>query len=156
MEAGAAVHVNTLTAGPLLRLLLALEGMEPPLVTPDRAWEVFKRYARMPSAADDDVVSFQARWVEEPGNEPVVFCGLARRLTDAERNPLGLTRTVQLEYVYEAEDAGEFEDIEIWSDEFESLDDFFQEVEGLAQFELMQSAPVVMCDIYTEEAVQGL
>jgi hypothetical protein len=156
MEAGAAVHVNTLTAAPLLRLLLALEGMEPPLVIPAGAWAVFKRYARMPSAADDDAVGFLARWVEEPGNEPVVFCVLERRLTDAAGNPLGMTRTVQLEYTYDAEDASDLEDIEIWSDEFESLDDFFQEVEDLPQFELMQSAPVLTCDLYTEESVLGL
>jgi len=156
MTADAALHVNTLTAGPLLRLLLALDGMEPPLVDPVRAWPVFKRYAGMPSASEEDVIGFQARWVEEPGNEPVVFCALERRLTDTDGNPLGMTRTVQLEYTYDAGDASELEDVEVWSDEFENLADFFQEVEGLPQFEIMQSIPAIMCDIYTEEFVLGL
>lgn len=81
MDPLAGIPINTLTAGPLLRLMLAMEGMEPDSMPVEEAWPVFKRFAALPSQANGDVISFQVRQEGEPGS-PMYYCMWIRQLSD--------------------------------------------------------------------------
>lgn len=155
MSAPVTMRINTLTAGPLLRLLLALEGMEPPRIHPDRGWAVFKGYIALPSESPHDVASFEATWVAEVGDDPVLFCRFVRELIDApEGAPAEVTRRIQLEYSYAADRADEFDDdlddVSLSSSDFHSLAEFTTTVEQLPHFRLMTSTAPATCDLYEE------
>src|SRR5215208_1089992 len=63
--------VNMVTAGPWLRLLLALRGQELPSYDPEVCWDVFKHFARFPAEYGHELLSFQGTWTEEdPADRP--------------------------------------------------------------------------------------
>jgi hypothetical protein len=51
--------VNTITAGPLLKLLLAMDGMETP-EDPQQTWAVLRRFAQIPGSSEQDVLGFRS------------------------------------------------------------------------------------------------
>lgn len=148
------IPVTLLTASPLLRLMLALEGMEGPVIDPMRAWAVFRRFIALPAEAAQDVATFQATWVTEIDGPPILFCVLARQLTVSVRGMAETTRSIQVEFSFEAEYTDELEDIEAWSDEFETLDDFAAHVEELPHFEIMAQEKPVLCNVSEESNAQ--
>ena len=147
------IPVTMLSAGPLLRLMLALEGMEPPKLDPMRSWTVFQRFAALPAQATQDVATFQVTWVTEIDGPPILFCVLARQLTESVRGMAETTRSIQVEFSFEAE-SDELEDIEVWSDEFESLDAFVAHVEELPHFEIIAREKPVLCNVSEEMNAQ--
>src|SRR5690606_33273017 len=107
--------VNTLTAGPLLNLMLALEGMESP-GDPAVTWEVFKKFALVPSQSVHDVVGFQVAWVQVERGQPLLSCSWVRQLTDDAAGHDELTRAIQLEYAYNDRLLSVPDAVELWSD----------------------------------------
>lgn len=151
------LRVNTLTAGPLLRLLLALEGMEPPDIDPARAWQVFRRFLALPSESVQDVASFQARWEGETGDAPVLFCTFVRQLTDEDPDAIApRTRSIELEYSYDVPRVDQLPELDVWSDSYRSLDEFAAHVERLPHFRLMEREGASFCDIFVEDMEEGL
>lgn len=148
------IPVTLLTASPLLRLMLALDGMEPPAIDPMRAWAVFLRFAARPADAAQDVATFQATWVDEVDGPPILFCVLARQLTQSGRGVAETTRSIQIEFSFEVEYAEELEDLEVWSDEFETLEAFADHVEQLPHFEVIAQEKPVLCNISEETDAQ--
>ncbi len=150
------LRVKTLTAGPLLHLLLALEGMEPPELHPARAWPVLRRFLALPSESGQDVYSFQASWASEMGEAPVLFCTFARQLTD-EAGDRGepLTRSIQLEFSYEIARTKDLDACEVWSDRFRTVEQFAAYIERLPHFQMMQQETPVFCEIFAEDMDEG-
>jgi len=130
MDPLAGIPINTLTAGPLLRLMLAMEGMEPDSMPVEEAWPVFKRFAALPSQANGDVISFQVRQGGEPGS-PMYYCMWIRQLSDEAGGWGERTRSIQLEFMYDHGPQIHFSECEVWSDDFDSLDSFSSHVERL-------------------------
>ncbi len=145
------LRINTLTAGPLFRLLLALEGMEPPAVDPGRGWQVFERFIALPSESGRDLASFQATWGPDPEARDTLFCTLARQLTDGLETAVEVTRSIQLEYSFGLPWSEEYDDVEVWSDEFDSLQEFTAQVEQLPHFRLLLERAPSTCEVYVEE-----
>lgn len=144
------LRINTLTAAPLLRPLLALEGMEPPDLDPERAWAVFKRFVSLPAESPQDLATFQAHWHTLSDDTPQLACLFARPLSD-DATGFETTRSIQIEYIYDLPYSERLAELEVWSDEFPSLDAFFAHVEKLPHFRMMREQSAVMCDLYAEE-----
>jgi hypothetical protein len=142
--------VNTITAGPLLNLMLALAGMESP-EEPARAWEVFKRFARAPSTSSHDVIAFQVGWIEVDGGDPLLSCSWVRQLTDDAAGYGDITRAVQLEYGYDEKLLHVPNSIDVWSDEFPSLAEFFEAVERQSQFGFMMETAASISGVYVRD-----
>ena len=142
--------VNTITAGPLLHLMLALEGMEAP-GDPADAWAVFKRFAQVPSHSVQDVVGFQVGWTRSDGGGPLLTCSFVRQLTDDAAGLDDLTRVIQLEYAYHDRLLDVPDALEIWSDDYPSLDTFFEEVESQPQFHFLLSTSASFTGVYVRD-----
>ena len=138
---GARPFVNTITAGPLLNLLLALQGMEGP-DDRRRTWEVFQQFARLASSSEHDVVGFHAGWMEVDDGYPTFAGSWVRELTDDAAGFGTLTRAIQVEFGYEEPLESLLEPVELWSDDYPTLEAFFAEVAQLPHFTfIMETAP---------------
>lgn len=142
--------VNTITAGPLLNLMLALEGMEAP-GEPDATWEVFKRFAQVPSQSVHDVVGFQVVWIQVEGGDPFLSCSWVRQLTDDAAGYDELTRAIQVEYAYSSGLLNVPDPVEIWSDEYGSLAEFFEAVEAQPQFAFLLQTSATFTGVYVRD-----
>lgn len=123
--------LNLLTAAPLLRLLLALQGHDADDLDPKVTWNAFKEFGRWTADTPGDVLSFQATWtpadtVEAP-DPPFFYCTISRELTPDE-DDLTAIRSVQIQWSFDVPE-NEVEEIEVWSDAFSDLDSFFEHVE---------------------------
>lgn len=131
------LEINLLTAGPLLRLILAQHDVEPPNMPAAEAWEAFKVFLRFPSALRTDVASFQATWTPEDTvdvpDPPFFYCTWSRELVDDTGlvGPEG--RAIQIQWAFDPVDQ-DVPEMEIWSDAFDSLQAFFDAVEGSEAF----------------------
>jgi hypothetical protein len=147
------LQINLITAGPLLRLLLAMDDAEDPYSPSESNWEVFKLFCRLPASVTSDVISFQASWTPEDAAEvpdpPMFYCTWSRELQDSERF-VPETRAVQIQW---AIDPGTdvMQDFEAWSDDFPDLESFFAAVEGSPQFRCL-IASEGMGELYTVDA----
>jgi len=130
----AAAPLNTLTAWPMLRLMLAMEGMEPPLLPANRTWAVFRAFLELPSASERDVSSFQTSWIREDPDTPTFVVRLVRQLTDNAAGWGPLTRSVEAQFLYEAPSDPGLAEHTVWSDDFRSLGDFVAAVEALPEW----------------------
>jgi hypothetical protein len=126
--------LNTLTAWPMLRLMLAMQGMEPPTLPAGRTWTVFKAFLALPSASEQDVSSFQTTWIREDPDSPTFAVRWVRQLTDSEPGGEPLTRSVEAQFLYEAPHDSELAERTVWSDDFSSLKEFVAAVEALAEW----------------------
>ena len=145
--------VNTITAGPLLNLLLAMDGMEEP-ADPRRAWAVFKRFAQVPSSSTQDVLGFQVRWIQVGDGYPVLTCAWVRQLTDDAGYTTEITRIISLEYSYDSgrqELTSYPEDLELWSDDYSTLSEFFGDVEQQPQFSFMLQHAADFSGVYLHD-----
>jgi hypothetical protein len=136
-------RLNTLTAGPMLRLMLAMDGIEPPQLPGQRSWRVFKSFLALPSASARDVASFQSAWLGEDPSAATLVIRFVRELTDDAAGFGGLrTRVVELQFLYELSARLPLAAREVWSDEFESLQAFTDAVETLPEWKfVVQEGP---------------
>src|SRR5512141_2432682 len=105
----------------------------------------------MPSESPHDVASFEAAWVAEVGDDPVLFCRFVRELADEPEGALGeVTRSVQLEYSYAAEYCDDLEDAALSSSDYPSVEEFTAAVEQLPHLHMMTSCSPSTCDLYEE------
>lgn len=142
--------LNTMTAKPLLELLLAQAGMEHEQFPPERAWPVFAEFARLPSASGDDVVSFQAMPGDEHGLADAMVILWSRQLADAAPG-YDAIRSVVLQYVVEDLGVRELDPVEAWSGDFNELGEFLAHVEALPHFELLRRVAPASVSLYLEE-----
>lgn len=132
--------VNTITAGPLLNLLLAMEGMEVP-GDPADVWPVFKKFIAVQSSSELDVASFQVS-LEQSYDSVGVRCSWTRQLRD-DAGGYGVTdRLIEVVYAFAKPQLGVLEPTELWSDQYTDLTAFFAHVEAQSAFKwLMSSTP---------------
>jgi hypothetical protein len=128
------VPLNALTAWPMLRLMLAMQGMEPPTLPAGRTWTVFKAFLQLPSASERDVSSFQTTWIREDPDTPTFAVRWVRHLTDSEPGGEPLTRSVEAQFLYESPYAPGLAEHTVWSDDFSSLEEFVAAVEALPEW----------------------
>ena len=146
--------VNTITAAPLLHLLLAIAGMEG-LGDPEEVWPVFKRFSSFPSSSEVDILTFQIAPAEERGVVGVRFAW-GRHLRD-EAGGYGITdRLIEVAYGYYPGSFAHPQTLELWSDQYPSADAFFADVESRPEFEfLLRTAPtsaeISVEDVATDE-----
>lgn len=142
--------LNALTGAPLLRLLLAIRGEEPPSLDAEVAWQVFKQFARIPTDQSHDLVSFQATWrpedTEDQPDPPIFYVTWARELTASAGS---ITRAVQLQWCFDP--ASEtLDEIELWSDAYPDLDGFFGAIETSPEFRSLMTTPSTV-ELYAAE-----
>jgi hypothetical protein len=126
------MRINTLTADPALRYLLALEGRESPSVPVAEGWEVFKAFLELP-ADGEDVAGFQTSWIRENPDYPVFVVLFVRQLTDAADGGIRLMRAVALQFLFSCVPSRLVE-VELWSSDFEDRTAFFAAVEDTDEF----------------------
>jgi hypothetical protein len=144
---GTAKLVNTITAGPLLSLMLAFDGMEGP-GEPLPTWEAFKRFAQLPSSSVHDLVGFYVAWLPDPSGEMFLSCSWFRELTDDAGGQGEDTRIVRLEYGYTDTLLRAPQETELWSDAFRNLPDFFAAVEKSSQFRFIVDTAANFCGVH--------
>ena len=143
--------LNTLTAWPMLSLMLAMDGMEPPLPG-RRSWRVFKTYLALPSSSDRDVASFQSTWIREDPTEPTFVVRFARELTDdADGTGLLRTRIVEIQFLYQLSDELPLAARELWSDEFASMQAFTEAVEATPEWKFVVDEGPAVGDVLQDE-----
>lgn len=128
--------LNTLTAYPMLRLMLAMDGMEPPLPG-RRSWSVFKTFLSLPSSSARDVASFQATWLREDPNEPTFVARFVRELTDDAGDGALRRRVVELQFLYQLSEELPLAARELWSDDFPSLQAFTEAIEATPEWKFV-------------------
>jgi hypothetical protein len=143
--------LNTLTAGPMLRLMLAMDGMEPPLPG-RRSWKVFKAFLSLPSSSDADVASFQSTWIREDPAEPTFLVRFVRELTDdvgytGQRR----TRIVEIQFLYQLSDELPLAARELWSDDFDSMQGFTEAVEAAPEWKFVVDEGPPTGDVLEDE-----
>ncbi len=145
--------VTTLMAEPLLRLLLAEAGHEPPRIPPAAGWRAFLAFAAVPAAQADDGTSFQAEVIEEETAEPVVSVIMVRQLTDELEEGKVRTRRVALQYLDPAPDPEDppLEERNVWAEDFDSLAAFAAHVEALPEFQYAQRHVPEHVALFVEE-----
>jgi len=122
------LHVNTLTALPVLQYLIADEGLEAPGIPFRRGWEIFQKFLKVPGDSSEDMAGFLVSWLRENPDEPVLEILLCRQLADSEP-PIGpLRRIVALQFLYSGARVT-VDDSELWSKDFGSVDRFLDQVE---------------------------
>jgi hypothetical protein len=144
------LKINTKTAGPLLHLLLALGGEELPSLDPEVSWDVFKRFAGFPTASGNELLSFQAAWLPEDAADgpdpPLFYVTLSREIHDQDESE-STFRAVQITWGFSPQGTV-LDNVEIWSDQHNTMDEFFEHVEGLPQFRAL-IASGDLAQIYT-------
>ena len=133
------MRVNTLTALPVLKYLLAEEGIEPPIIPFRRGWEVFQRFLKLPAESQEDVAGFQVTWLRENPEEPVLEVLLCRQLRDASPGIGLLRRIVAVQFLYGGARVT-VDDMDLWSADFPSLDRFLDRVEKEPAFDYASDA----------------
>jgi hypothetical protein len=142
--------LNTLTAWPMLRLMLAMRGMEPPELPGMRSWEVFKGFLAVQSASEHDVASFQSTWLREDSQAPTLVIRFVRELTD-DAAGYSRSRTVELQFLYELSGTLPLVARELWSDEFESTQAFIDAVEALPEWRFVVDEGPATGDLLEDE-----
>jgi hypothetical protein len=142
--------LNTLTAWPMLRLMLAMEGMEPPGLPASRTWTVFKAFLELPSDSEPDVSSFQTSWIRDDPGSPTFVVRLVRQLTDdASGGPL--TRSVEAQFLYESPADANLAEQAVWSDDFKSTTEFVAAVGALSEWSFAVENDTGDGELLTEE-----
>jgi hypothetical protein len=146
--------LTTLTAEPVLRLLLAQEGHEAPRVPPEAGWRVFQAFGQLPAAHQDDGVSFQSEVAEEEGSEPVLSLMFVRQLTDPLEDGSFRTRRVALQYLYPPPPRGSGLAIGekiLWQPDYDSWAAFSADVEACDEFRYAMAAKPEHAALFVEE-----
>lgn len=112
-------EINLLTADPILRLMLAEAGYETFHFPFDVAWRVFAAYLTVDSVCEGDHASFEAETVEDG----TFFARFTRELRDSQGDAIA----VVLESYWESE-RPDHENVEIWTDDYESLEEYLDAV----------------------------
>lgn len=100
---------------------------------PNLAWRVFREFAAVPVIAADDALLFQCGTYDFTGREQFHW-NLTRQFSLEEEGEYAGMEQLQLTVLYEP--AAELRPLEasVWSSDFESLEEFFAEVEALPEF----------------------
>ena len=118
----------------MLRLLLAMEGIEPPQMPVSRCWTVFKAFLALPSASQRDVAAFQSSWILEDPASPTFVIRFVRQLTDYASGMDPLTRSVELQWFYEIPHDPALAEQDVWSEDFDGIEGFAAAVEALHEW----------------------
>ena len=142
------MRINTLTADPVLRYLLADAGLEPPSVPVREGWEIFKKFLALPTESKRDAAGFQTSWIRENPAAPVFSVIFCRQLSEDEGGIIN--RAVALNFLFD-DARSDLAEHEIWSTDFRRLDDFLDHVERLREFDFALEAPPTLGDVVTQE-----
>jgi hypothetical protein len=143
------MKINVYTAKPVFELMLAADEREVPYREPAKVWDIFLKFLAIPANAAEDAGCFQTTYLEPVDNdrEPTIFVGFARQLGDAK----GWRRSVQLQYTLGSLYAGRLPDVDVWTNEFESLDAFARHVEALPHFKVLCEDDAPTGELFVEE-----
>jgi hypothetical protein len=144
--------LNGVTAGPLLNLLLAMRGEEPPNLDAAVAWDVFKLFCSLPAEGVSDVISFQATWfpedIEQRSDPPLFYCTWSREITvETEYGPS--TRAIQVKWAFDPQ-VSDLDEVALWSDSTPDLATFFGHGEETREFVTLTREATVG-DVYSLE-----
>ena len=140
------IRVNTLKARPALQYLVADAGLEAPSISLQDGWKIFQTYLRLPSDSPEDLAGFQATWIREGSEEPVLEVLFARQLTDKAATYGPITRVVALQFLIEGVSA-DVRELEVWSSDFPSFDRFLDHVEKLPEFQHALDGSLIQGDV---------
>lgn len=133
--------VNTLTGRPLFELLLALDGIEAPLLPLERTRDAFRRFLDLPAENRDGGACFQTDVVSEGSDGAVFQAGLFRQLTDPAPmigdESATSTRMIGVWWRWDLLSAGGLRTQEIWAADCDSSTDFWARVEATAEWDFM-------------------
>jgi hypothetical protein len=141
--------VTWYTARPLLDLMLALEGIEAPVLDPSEAWRVFKEYLAVSSEAGNVVGGFHCSVVSDESLGPGVLVRFVREISDPEVGR-SRVRNVFLQLVYNESQDG-LVDRDLWVETKEDLQGFVSKVEALPEFRFAMEATPVAGEVFVEE-----
>ena len=141
--------VTWYTARPLLDLMLALQGIEAPVLDPAEAWRVFKEYLTVPSEAGSVVGGFHCSVVSDESLGPGVLVRFVREISDPEVGR-SRVRNVFLQLVYNESQDG-LVDRDLWVETKEDLQGFVSKVEALPEFRFAMEATPVAGEVFVEE-----
>lgn len=144
------MRINTLTAEHVLLYMLADAGFQPPTIPVKEGWKIFQQFLSLPAESTTDLASFQSSWIRENPNEPVYSVMFSRQLTDQGHRHGALTQATALEFLFDRAPR-DLPETAVWSSEFERLDDFFDHVEHLRQFDYALDATPTTGDVVFEE-----
>ena len=147
MDPADLVKLNVITAGPLIRLMAARRGLEEQEFSVDEGWDLLKSFARFPALVKDNGCVFQAAATEGDPNDLEIFMG--RDLSQMMPSGGELRRNTGFQFIAAA--SGAVEELECWSEDFESLDEFFAHVEATSVFAIARTAPCVFASFWVQE-----
>ena len=147
MDTADLLKLDVITAGPLIRLMAARRGLEEQDFSVDQGWDILKSFARFPTLVQDHGCVFQATATEGDPNQLETFMG--RDLS--EMTPGGWVRRRVSGFQFIAPASGGVEELECWSEDFESLDEFFAYVERTSAFAAARTALSVFASFWVQE-----
>ena len=147
--------LNYLTARPTLELLLALQGLEAPSVTPAEALPLFVDFLELPQDEYMSDAGFQTTFASEgPGVGLLTLTWAARyRIPDLnpEYNFPPSYRTVGLRWTYILPIPLQFEPKDIWVGDYPTLQAFAAAVQESTEWEAVGTARTEECDAFGED-----
>src|ERR1041385_9025914 len=99
------------------------------------AWKVFKAFAREPVDADGEGIAVQATRDTTPDGDERVYLSFVRQFTAIEGEESAPVRFAGLELVFDAADHQLTKDVDIWSYDYPSIQDFAASVEQAPAFQ---------------------
>ena len=141
------LKLDVLTAGPLIRLMTARRGLEEQGFSVDEGWEILKEFARFPTLVQDHGCVFQTAPTEGDSDQMEIFMG--RDLSEMTQGGWVRHRISGFQFIVTAQ--GSVEELESWSEDFGSLDEFFASVEGSPEFGVARTAPCMFAAFWTQE-----
>lgn len=147
MEIADLLKLDVITAGPLIRLMAARRGLEEQEFSVDEAWDILKWFARFPTRVRDHGCVFQAAPTEGDPNQVEIFMG--RDLSEMTFGGWVRRRITGFQFIAAA--PGGVDEMECWSENFESLDEFFAYVERTSAFAATRAAPSLVATFWVQE-----
>ena len=134
-----------------LGAMLAEAGMDPDVLDPWEAWKVFKRFLRVPMAAQAEKASFQCGIDRSDEPEPRFYMEIFRQFDEPAGKSTLPVGAVGLEFNFDPDTFPVAEEREIWG-EAGRLDVFIAAVEASPEFQAAMNARPVATGVWVERA----
>jgi len=134
----------------LFQQMIETAGIDLANTHPKTIWPIFKEFTQIPADCIEEAVSFQCGMLDPLGDETVFCLDFVRQFTIEIDDEYDHTEQLHCEFEDAVTDRLENQETEVWSYEFNSLEEFFQMVEASEEFQAITVHSSWTLELYQE------